>query len=148
MAFSTPEKRREWVANNKDKIRSYSKKYYNPKKKREYYDKNKEQIKERNRKYWYENKHRWVDSGRDGWLRRNYNITLKEYNELFNKQEGRCGLCGIHQSEQNRVMAVDHCHKTGIVRGLLCFECNVGLGKFKDDSSLLTKAVEYIKKYE
>ena len=122
-----------------------AKSYYKPEVKRAYYDRNKEEIKAYNRKYWHVNKERWKVSGRNNWLKRNYGISLEQYNELFARQKGCCAICDKHQSEQKRVMAVDHCHSTKAVRGLLCFECNTALGKFRDNPGYLIKAMAYLK---
>jgi len=77
-------------------------------------------------------------------LKNKYNITLEDYNSLFVKQNGCCLICGKHQSELKYKLAVDHNHKTGEVRGLLCNHCNAGLGNFNDDKKLLLKASEYL----
>lgn len=69
---------------------------------------------------------------------------VENYNSLFNLQYGKCRICGTHQSELKAALCVDHCHKTGKVRGLLCHECNTGIGKFKDDKDLLIRAIEYL----
>ncbi len=74
-----------------------------------------------------------------------YNITTKEYNFLFNIQDGRCKICNTHQTLLNKKLVVDHCHKTGHVRGLLCNSCNSGLGFFKDNRRSLERAIEYLK---
>lgn len=70
---------------------------------------------------------------------------MKQYDEMYDAQHGRCKLCGTTPdgSRYNRLY-VDHNHKTKKVRGLLCIECNFGLGKFKDDAELLAKAREYV----
>jgi len=57
-----------------------------------------------------------------------YGITLEEYNDMFIEQDGCCAICGIHQSELNYSLCVDHNHETGNVRGLLCRGCNANLG--------------------
>jgi hypothetical protein len=72
-----------------------------------------------------------------------YGITLKQYDVLFAKQKGQCAICGQGPNRKN--FAVDHDHKTGDVRGLLCDPCNYGLGNFKDDKKLLEKAKRYLK---
>lgn len=76
---------------------------------------------------------------------KNYGITLDDYNDMFTSQNGCCKICKTHQSELPRSLAVDHCHETNKVRGLLCDKCNRGLGHFNDDIDLLTKAIKYIK---
>lgn len=65
---------------------------------------------------------------------------------MFAEQNGCCAICGDHQSNQARSMAVDHCHETGRVRGLLCMKCNTGIGKLGDSPELLRKAIAYLEK--
>lgn len=79
-------------------------------------------------------------------LLKKYNLSKEEYNKLFYKQKGCCAICKKHQSEIKRKLAVDHCHETGRVRGLLCFTCNVGLGHFKDNENILQLAIAYLRK--
>jgi len=71
-----------------------------------------------------------------------YGISYQEYEELYNKQNSCCGICG--ESIPDKKLCVDHNHKTGEVRGLLCFTCNVGLGNFKDSSDIIMKAYNYL----
>lgn len=90
-------------------------------------------------------------------LRRHYGLSIEQYDAMFREQAGCCKLCGlklISQTDEtrpfkghppNEVGRVDHDHETGKVRGLLCFGCNVGLGKFRDDEKLLLKAVGYLR---
>jgi len=56
-----------------------------------------------------------------------------------------CDICGSQPKESKR-HSIDHCHITGVIRGLLCDDCNIGLGKFKDNPTLLEKAKEYLEK--
>ena len=74
-----------------------------------------------------------------------YGIDLGTYNIIFDLQKGRCASCGKHQHELKRRLAVDHCHATGLVRGLLCTKCNQGIGYFNDNPMLLTQAANYLK---
>lgn len=75
-------------------------------------------------------------------LKEKFGITLEDYARMFEEQNGVCKICLTN--ENKRMLAVDHCHETGIVRGLLCTCCNTALGKFKDDKELLMRAIEYL----
>lgn len=66
------------------------------------------------------------------------------YERLLEQQNNSCAICGIDASKLNKELSVDHNHKTLQVRGLLCTYCNVGLGYFKDDTALLSMAIEYL----
>lgn len=71
---------------------------------------------------------------------------LDNYQELLDKQDGVCAIC--KQSKGKRKLAVDHCHKTGIARGLLCGKCNKGIGLLGDSVSQVLAAYGYLHKYE
>ena len=75
----------------------------------------------------------------------NYGITLKEYDSLYARQNGKCAICGTEQWG-DRGPFVDHDHDTGEVRGILCSKCNYALGLFGDSLTLITLAAEYLKK--
>ena len=83
-------------------------------------------------------------------LAKNYGISLEEYNDLLRKQGSVCAICGQDEpSAHGRTgkqfrLAVDHCHDTGVVRGLLCQKCNRAVGLFGDDPILLRKAISYL----
>ena len=94
------------------------------------------------------NKERRLKNLRSSHLKRVYNITLKEYNEMFVNQSGCCAICGRHQSELKQALGVDHSHKTRKIRGLLCRACNISLGGFRDNTEILYKAINYLKKQE
>ena len=138
------EKMSAWRIRNKDRLRQYAKDNYNPVKKKAWRKKNKARIKVASSIYWQKNKHRWAETHRDNYLKRVYGIDIVEYNELFRKQNGCCAICGVHQTKQKRIMAVDHDHESRRVRGLLCFMCNTALGKFNDDCEVLNKAIQYL----
>lgn len=84
---------------------------------------------------------------KDSSLRINFNITLDQYNKMLKKQNGVCALCGSTNAN-GYALAVDHCHTTGTIRSLLCMNCNIGLGNFKDNEKVLAKAIKYLKKYK
>ena len=73
---------------------------------------------------------------------RNYDITPEQFEELNTYQKGVCWICKHVPSSKK--LHVDHDHRTGKVRGLLCYRCNVGLGFFKDDIDRLEDAVQYL----
>lgn len=72
-----------------------------------------------------------------------YNLELSAYEDMVREQRGVCKICGKTDSKGRR-LAVDHCHETGLVRGLLCDKCNKGLGQFSDSPELVRKALEYL----
>lgn len=83
-------------------------------------------------------------------LRAKYKISLSDYNIELEKQGGVCLICKEPESRLNSkgnisMLAVDHCHETHKIRGLLCGNCNIGLGSFKDRSDFLLSAIEYLK---
>jgi hypothetical protein len=73
-----------------------------------------------------------------------YGITLDEYDRLFHSQGGVCRICRLPDPTGRR-LSVDHDHKTGRVRGLLCHKHNTALGGFNDDLILLQAAIDYLK---
>ena len=81
------------------------------------------------------------------YLKDSYGITIEEYVSMFNAQNGCCAICDKQtalNAKGSARLAVDHSHKTGKVRGLLCMECNQALGKFKDSTEILRKALGYL----
>lgn len=71
--------------------------------------------------------------------KRMYNLTLDEVQALIDKQGGKCAIC-----QQSRVLVVDHDHKSGKVRGMLCGTCNTGIGKLGDSADGLRQALIYL----
>lgn len=84
---------------------------------------------------------------RETYLKRYYGLSEAELEAMNEAQDGKCKICGKAESgrtERGRLY-IDHCHTTGRVRGLLCHQCNAGLGMFKDNVEFLLAAVEYLK---
>lgn len=104
------------------------------------------------RKKWKEkNPLRSAYSERNRRLKYVYGIDIPTYEKMFKEQNHCCAICGA--SENSTVgerkdwnFAVDHCHKTGSVRGLLCNSCNRALGLFQDNPEFLSKAITYLSK--
>jgi len=83
------------------------------------------------------------EEDKDRKLQRTYGISYKEYLTMLEAQDGRCAICGTDDSGK-RAFSVDHCHDTGEIRGLLCGNCNSGIGNLRDSISLLERAIEYL----
>lgn len=115
---------------------------------------NKEKVKEANlknrekRKEFY-NSEEGIISSRKAHLKRTYGITIEQYNLMSENQDHKCMICGnTEMNNKNKVLCVDHNHKTGKIRGLLCGLCNSGLGKFRENKQFLLNTVKYLEKYE
>ena len=72
---------------------------------------------------------------------RRYGMSTEDYDALLARQGGVCAIC---RQKSDRRLAIDHCHVTNRVRGLLCHKCNVGLGNFGDDTDRMRMAIEYL----
>lgn len=88
-------------------------------------------------------------------LRINFGLSETEYEQILADQHEKCAICGRTTSEINHLtrngsktkrLSVDHDHTTGQVRGLLCSNCNKGLGNFQDNPALLAVALEYLQR--
>lgn len=112
---------KNWVIKNPERRKAISKRHY---------DKQAHRV-----------RRQWV-------LRRYFNMSIERYEEMLKEQEGKCAICSrIPDGSEKRKLAVDHDHKSGTVRALLCGECNRGLGLFKDDPELMQKAAKYLNDY-
>lgn len=81
-------------------------------------------------------------------LKRHYGITVEVYNQMFDKQNGRCACCSRSSEEFRKGLHVDHDHATGQVRGLLCTQCNPGIGYFEESVERLEMAIKYLNKFK
>lgn len=80
-------------------------------------------------------------------LRDGYGMTLEEYSRLLSSQGGRCAICGDDgrgKAKKAKRLHVDHDHKTGVIRGLLCSPCNFAIGLLRDNPELLRRAASYL----
>ena len=80
-------------------------------------------------------------------LKATYGITLEQYDSMLVHQNSVCAICR-NKNSSGKPLSVDHCHTNQTIRGLLCEHCNHGIGKFFDNTEVLQKAVEYLKKYQ
>ena len=88
----------------------------------------------------------YPDKYREGNLKKNYGISLAEYEQILAAQGGRCKICGSNGSgsKKGKNLFVDHCHSTKQIRGLLCHGCNAAIGLMKEDTLRLHQAIEYL----
>ena len=103
----------------------------------------KESVKEYKRAY--DKKH--FNKNKNNYLKKMHGLTLDEFNEMLKSQDGKCAICGDLSKEDERHFAVDHDHKTGENRGILCHKCNMAVGLFKDDPALFQSAITYLKSF-
>lgn len=94
--------------------------------------KNKEKLDISSKKYQYQKKSNL----------KKYGLTLERYNDICKEQDNKCIIC----TNPTEILVVDHCHKSGNIRGLICFYCNTGLGYFKDEIETLKRAILYLQK--
>ena len=87
-----------------------------------------------------ETRERLYGGTREYHLRRRYGVGQKEFDELLAEQGGVCAICGSADPQH-----LDHDHRTGWVRGILCFNCNGGLGQFRDSPERLARAITYLR---
>jgi hypothetical protein len=91
------------------------------------------------------------ESSRERRMQRCYGISILEYDKICESQSNSCAICKSTKSllrKGSQHWNVDHDHKTGKVRGLLCYLCNSALGHFQDDSERIRKAIEYLKHHQ
>lgn len=140
--------KKEYAINNKERMREYGKAYYQA---------NKQKWVERDKRLREEDSEAFRQKSREAqaryrasstntihlrYLKSRYGITIEQYAAMFDSQNGACAICRM---KPDRIrLHVDHCHKTGVVRGLLCFKCNAILGHAQDNISVLDAAKEYL----
>jgi len=118
-----------------------------------WYLRNKEYSNARN-KAWYEKNFEKIsqrarieltyEQRRNARLKNKFGITASEYDRILGQQNFLCAVCSQHRDEFSKAFAVDHCHTTGRIRGLLCEKCNQGIGCFNDSPERIRLAVQYL----
>lgn len=121
------EYQRRWRAKNPEKDAEYS---------RRYAEANREKSRESTRR-WFEANPGYSHAH---YIKKTYGITVEEYDKIIARG---CAICGKSEGR----MCLDHCHTTGKVRDCLCQQCNVGIGHFKDDPTLLARAIQYLREH-
>ena len=111
---------------------------------------NKEKAKIQYQNWFLRNKEKRLIYIREYTLLTKYGITQNDYVEMLLDQKGVCAICNLPEtivdkrSGQVQLLSIDHDHTTGKVRGLLCTQCNHGIGKFKDSITVLQSAIDYL----
>ena len=106
--------------------------------------------KEEEKKRYIKNRRKRKLYQRELQLKCSYGITLEQYNQLILHQNGKCAICNNKETSKNcnrkiKKLSIDHNHKTGEIRGLLCDNCNNLLGRAKDNINILQNAIKYLK---
>ena len=118
------ESNKKWRENNRDKRDTHQ---------RRYLERNPEARKETIRKSKYTH------------IKRVYGLSKEQFYEMMKNQNDCCAICFARKEEQHyKTLSIDHCHKTGKVRGLLCSNCNTALGLFKDNKDSIQRAIQYL----
>jgi len=108
------------------------------------------QEREASRQWRVNNPERFRRGVRSATLKKKYGITADEFDSILESQGGVCAICGSSTTRitvpgrRSHYLHVDHCHKTGTIRGLLCQPCNTALGKFNDSHEIVLRAAEYL----
>lgn len=128
---------------------------------RRYYERNKEKIKTQTYAYRAKHPERWREKNRryqqerakadpNYWraksIKKRYGITIEEFEQLLKAQENRCAICRT-PADQIKRKCIDHCHRTGKVRGILCQGCNVAIAHLRDDPLIALRASEYLSRH-
>lgn len=143
----------EFVKKNLERLRDagleYRKRPSTKARKKRYDKKYRNDNKERvfGNKLNYKQDGRAKDRARKNLLKRKYNLTQEDYERMCKDQNGQCLICNTDDFKgKGNKLYIDHCHKTGKIRGLLCSSCNVGLGNFKENIEALKNAIKYLLK--
>ena len=118
---------------------------------RKNYKKNKDKIKKRKKELYNQNPQKYIKISRAINLKHRFGMTLDDYDRMVKEQNNLCAICNKSETsldnKRNKIrdLSIDHDHKTGKVRGLLCNHCNHLLGNAKDDTDILLNAINYLK---
>jgi hypothetical protein len=113
-------------------------------KNKKYAAENKDVLKVKNKEWALNNKLKIKNTK----LLKKFGITLEEKEKIFKNQNNSCAICLATENIRSRDWDVDHCHKTGRVRGILCSNCNRALGLFGDDVNVIANAASYLNKHK
>lgn len=113
---------------------------------RRFYYKNRDAKFKAHKEWWHANKNNLSFKEKRRWysIKTKFGITKEQYQAILDAQNNCCAICQRHKDEFKKPLYVDHDHSTGVVRGLLCCNCNTFLGAIKDTVEFIDKAKEYV----
>ena len=141
-----------WRDANKEKIKTYNKQYHQKnkvkiqKKHKEWCNKNQGHLKKYQQKYNIDYYKENSASCRERHFLNLYGVTLEQRNQMLLAQNCKCAICGSG-FKNSRDAHIDHNHSTGKIRQVLCGRCNLGIGRFNEDVTILMSAIKYIEKW-
>lgn len=146
------ERAKQWYQENREEVLKKNKERYELRKEtpefkeqqQQHYLQNKDEILRKNKLWKEANEEKYKATDRRGHLRRTYGISLEQYEELLDKQNGSCFVCERPQHMFNLKLAVDHDHKTGEIRGLLCSHCNQKIIGRERRPEIFKRAAQYL----
>ena len=131
---------REWMAKNPEKRKANLRRWWN-----NHIEENRARARQRYKSLPLEKKKEYSRNYRDARLRREFGISSADYDSMLERQHGVCAICG--NGPGKRLLAVDHDHRTGAVRELLCHYCNLQLERFETIQGWAEKATRYLAKH-
>lgn len=131
------EYKKAWKEKNPEKVKKQS---------HDYCIKNKNKISEYGKRWYTSNREEKLEKGVRNRLKHLYSMTPEDLQNMVESQDGKCAICKSIFLPTGKLYypCIDHSHKSGKIRGLLCFKCNVGLGSFNDDIERLLEAAKYL----
>ena len=140
---------RKWRLSHQENIQRYRK---NTKEKRlvwsgKWRESHKDKYREYVSRWRSENPERSQEIEEKATLKKRYGVTPEDYDRMLEERGGCCEICGRSGANCKRSLCIDHDHLTGNLRGLLCAKCNLGIGYFSDNTTLLENAKVYLTKY-
>lgn len=112
---------------------------------RDWRELNPEKSREKIKELFSKNKEKYYNSHKDKQLKKKYNLSREQYERLLLETGGQCPICSrVFGISAYTKPVVDHCHETGKTRGLICRQCNIGLGAFRDNVRTMINATKYL----
>ena len=138
-------KNQKWARENPERAKEISDRNYRE---------NLEKVRKQHSTYYHRNRDVRRRKLKENAIKR-YGLTIEQYETMIETQNNKCTICGQEECikapgiyNEVKSLAIDHCHITGVVRGLLCSNCNKGLGSFKDNPEFLKRAALYLEKFQ